>query len=233
MKITHTAGRFNGEVGVERVNRDGDMEILEKREDVEVTLEDRMKWYAKATLDGRGPIVDKIFPPDSKDDGGNKMNITDLAHRTSEPRPHQFSIERRLVEQRDPNSTESIQSEATLAYAMGMAFKEFVRSVRSGEKIDNAMLIEASTRFGLRVEDVFSLSRIAQSNTALGDKFLKVAAVPGEECEVCQDIHRKKRKSIPGVAKKVGPDIGKRSKPAKGEVLSEEELNMVAQEVGL
>src|SRR3989304_1979192 len=98
------AGRFNGEVGVERVEHDGDV-VKVRPAEVEVTPEDRVEWYEN----GGAPDEDKLIAKNPRletqyDDGGNPMWVNEK-HRTSQPRKHQFSIERRMQEQRDPGST--------------------------------------------------------------------------------------------------------------------------------
>ena len=86
MAIVKVASRYRGEVGTERVNRDGKMEVL-KPSDVEVTYWDRFKWYAKGTLEREGIQPDDRYPV-SHDDGGNPMRIKNLSDRTQAVNTH-------------------------------------------------------------------------------------------------------------------------------------------------
>jgi hypothetical protein len=89
-------GRPNSS-GVERVNRDGQMEVLQMGQ-AEVTPKQRTNWYNKAGIDPRGSLPEEIYPVE-KDEVGNSMNV-DGDERTRLPRPHQYSTESRLAESR-------------------------------------------------------------------------------------------------------------------------------------
>jgi hypothetical protein len=89
-------GRANAS-GVERVNRDGGIEVLEMGE-AEVTTEDRISWYSKAKISDRGVIPDEIYDTEI-DTAGNDMR-RNVDFRTSTPRPQEYSTEARLSESR-------------------------------------------------------------------------------------------------------------------------------------
>lgn len=108
-------GRANTS-GVERVNRDGKMEVLQMGE-AEVTPKERMNWNAKAKLDPRGRLPEEIYKVES-DDGGNPMAVDDKV-RTRIPRKHQYSTEARLSDQRGESPTFH-KSTATSAQAHGV-----------------------------------------------------------------------------------------------------------------
>jgi hypothetical protein len=161
-----------------------------------------------------------------------------LSERTREPRPHQYSIERRLQELRDPDSTESIHSDATLSEAMAMTFHEVVKEVESNKAFDNNQVIRISQTANVSVEDVIRLKGIAEKRpdlvkafSAIG--FLKTAdLVPGKggkpKCNDCSGD------DIPGVSspgKDESAIITKESDP--GEELGEEELKSISLEVAL
>jgi hypothetical protein len=94
-------GRANTS-GVERVDRDGQMEKLQMGE-AEVTPKERLSWYNKAGLDPRGSLPEEIYEVE-KDTIGNQMNV-DNKERTRLPRPHQYSTESRMAEARGDKIT--------------------------------------------------------------------------------------------------------------------------------
>jgi hypothetical protein len=247
MKIYKIADRYNGEVGVERVNRDGKIEVL-RPSDAEPTVQDRTKWYEKGKVDARGNNPDEMGFEIDRDDGGNPMELKDLSHRTSMPRPHQYSIERRLRELEDPGSTESITSDASLAEAMAMTFKEVVKEVKVASNVSNEKIIAMSDSSGLRVRDVVSLIRVAGKRPDLVEKY---AEVPGETTnDYTQDKSKKKDKCckgpkenkpkdlIPGTTFIPNAEKGKKVRPGvkpTSEKYTEEEMAVFesSKEVGL
>ncbi len=88
-------GRANTS-GVERIDRDGQMEKLQMGE-AEVTPRERINWYNKAGLDPRGSLPEEIYEV-AKNENDN-MNVTN-EERTRLPRPHQYSTEARMAEAR-------------------------------------------------------------------------------------------------------------------------------------
>lgn len=108
-------GRANTS-GVERVNRDGQMEKLQMGE-AEVTPKERIGWYNKANLDPRGNLPEDFYKVE-KDEAGNPMNVAN-DERTRLPRPHQYSTEARMVEARGEKA-EFLKSEDTDDKAFGI-----------------------------------------------------------------------------------------------------------------
>jgi len=102
--------------GVERINRDGKMEVLSLGHE-EITPKERMNWNAKAKLDPRGRVPEEIYKVEV-DEAGNPMAVDDKV-RTRLPRKHQFSTEARLSDQRGEKPTFH-KSTATSAQAHGV-----------------------------------------------------------------------------------------------------------------
>jgi len=102
--------------GVERINRDGKMEILSLGHE-EITPKERVNWNAKAKLDPRGRVPEEIYKVEV-DEAGNPMAVDDKV-RTRLPRKHQFSTEARLSDQRGEKPTFH-KSTATSAQAHGV-----------------------------------------------------------------------------------------------------------------
>lgn len=218
-----TAGRYNGEVGVERVDHDGKMHVVSPSS-VEASPQERMSWYYNcgATEEDRVLVKNPRLETDY-DDGGNPMWRNEK-FRTAMPRPHQYSIERRLEEQRNPGSTESITSDAKLEVALGKAFTQVSTIVLSNSVLKNEDLNKISASTGMPLGDLVILKRIAEENRALARTFAR------KDCG-CRP------EEIPGVAeetKKKGPVIKETDdEDDEGEECSEEELAAISTEVDL
>lgn len=217
-----TAGRYNGEVGVVRVDHDGKKHVVSPSS-VEASVEERMNWYYNCGASDEDKILVKNPRLETEyDDGGNPMWRNEQ-FRTAMPRPHQYSIERRLEEQRNPDSTESIVSDAKLEVALGQAFTQVSTIVLSHNVLRNEDLNKISSDTGVPLGDIVLLKRIAEEHKDLAHKFAKGCGC-GEE--------------IPGVAeetKKKGPVIKETDDEEEedGEECSEEELASIGTEMDL
>jgi hypothetical protein len=100
------------------------------------------EWKDKKTGEWVGGYINNrfhVFPtagtpanPDVPRDHGNRMELA-LNERSRQPRPHEYSTERRLEEQRNPGSTKSI----TLAKTAGMVGDEGLRcELCGGENVE-------------------------------------------------------------------------------------------------
>jgi len=221
--MTKTAGRYNGEVGVVRVDHDGKKHVVSPSS-VEASVEERLNWYYNCGASDEDKILVKNPRLETQyDDGGNPMWRNE-SFRTAMPRPHQYSIERRLEEQRNPDSTESIVSDAKLEVALGQAFTQISTIVLSNTVLKNNDLNKISSSTGVPVSELVILKRIAEQDRGLAKKF-------AGKCG-CQDVEE-----IPGVAKKTkkkGPVIKETDdEEDKGEECSEEELASIGTEVDL
>ena len=201
-----TAGRYNGEVGVVRVDHDGKKHVVSPSS-VEASVEERMDWYYNCGASDEDKIlVDNPRLETEYDDGGNPMWRNEK-FRTAMPRPHQYSIERRLEEQRAAGRTESIVSDAKL------------------EVVKNEDLMRISSTTGLPLGDIVILKRIAEQRQGLARRFAR------DGCG-CQEPEE-----IPGVAektKKKGPVIKETDdEEDSGEECSEDELAAIGTEVDL
>ena len=219
-----TAGRYNGEVGVVRVDHDGKKHVVAPSS-VEASVEERMDWYYNCGASDEDKILVKNPRLETEyDDGGNPMWRNEK-FRTAMPRPHQYSIERRLEEQRDPGSTESIVSDAKLEVALGQAFTQISTIVLAGGIVKNEDLNKISSDTSVSLGDLIVLKRIAEENGDLAQKFA---------CGGCGCLEPEE---IPGVAKKTkkkGPVIKETDdEEDEGEVCSEEELASIGTEVDL
>ncbi len=109
--------------GIERVNRDGQMEVLPIGE-TEVTPRERINWYNKANLDKRGNLPEEIYPQEKVDN--ISMNLKG-DERTRLPRNSQYSTESRLSESRGEKIIfqESVgNDELAFGITPGMVFTE-------------------------------------------------------------------------------------------------------------
>jgi len=218
-----TAGRYNGEVGVVRVDHDGKKHVVSPSS-IEASQEERLNWYSNC-----GAKEEDIFTAKNPrleteyDDGGNPMWRNEQ-FRTAMPRPHQYSIERRLEEQRNPGSTESIVSDAKLEVALGQAFTQISTIVLSNTVLKNEDLVRISSDTGLPVSELVILKRIAERNNGLAHRFASDKCGRSDE-------------EIPGVAektKKKGPVIKETDdEEDEGEECSEEELASIGAEIDL
>jgi len=218
--------------GVERVDHDGETQVVEPG-DIEVSQKERLEWYENGSPDEDERLVHKRKNIEtSYDDGGNPM-WTNESHRTSKPRPHQYSIERRLQEARDPGSTYDITSDASIENATAKAFTMISPIVQAGRSLDNSEVVKISSSTGVPVQNIMSLETIAQKNTDLASKY---AGIPG----VVDDSDE------PGIEKESEPakprcrchkghpcdhDSKKRHKDDK--LMTEDELNQIGTDCGL
>jgi len=221
MKIK--AGRNSNEVGIERVDRDGEVSVV-KDGDVEVSVDERMDWYNKATVDSEREIETE------ESDGGNSMARNEKM-RTSLPRPGEYSIERRMQEERDPGSTTDVTSDVTLQQAMGKAFCMVAPIVMSNTALTPVKVASISAATGVDVVDVLRLETIAFRNRDLARKAIATASdIPGvvedeggqliKESEPEAGCEKCKRKSV----KPVGPEE---------EVVADDELAKIGTDCGL
>lgn len=158
--------------GVERINRDGKMEILSLGHE-EITPKERMNWNAKAKLDPRGRLPEDFYKVESND-AGNSMAVDDET-RTRLPRKHQYSTEARLSEDRGEKAVFH-KSTATSAQAHG---------VTDGMVADNTFVdpgkyegdIGAEDRSGKKnkAPEKPEKRKVDASSYKLADAFVKVA----------------------------------------------------------
>jgi hypothetical protein len=221
------AVRNHHERGVEQVNHDGETNVV-KPGDIPVSQKERLEYYDNGAPKEEEAVVDKRKNIEtSYDDGGNPM-ATNESHRTSKPRPHQYSIERRLQEDRDPGSTTDIVSDASLEQATARAFTMIAPLVMSGTMNDSA-IVKISNTTGVPIQNVMSLEKIARRSPDLVEKY---ASIPG----VVKDTDE------PGLEKESEPQckcpIGKcqcsdKCNCKKEQPLAEEELNQIGIDCGL
>jgi len=232
-----TAGRYNGEAGMERVDHDGVTHVVTPK-NVEVSRDERMEWYNKGRPGEDERLIHKRKNIQTQyDDGGNPMWVNE-SHRTSLPRPHQFSMERRLEEQRNPGSTYDITSDATRQQALALAFSRVSAIVIAGDVLENMKVLAISKQTGLPVEEIFSLDRIARRSPSLAKKYAAHMSrdIPG----VAEDAPGRKieKESIPEAGEKPkgkckSCPAGKLDPAAKGEVMTADELAEVGKKTGL
>lgn len=223
--------------GVERVNRDGQMEVLQMGQ-AEVTPKQRIGWYNKATIDPRGSLPEEIYRVE-KDETGNSMNV-EGDERTRLPRPHQYSTESRLAESRGEKlqfhksikaedrafgvtpgmvftsgdtrnvSVEKKEKDASVAEKLiqkrdskqsfdgnnsnyppkdikvrksyAAAFSKIARVMSTESHLQNETVLHISSDFGLPIEDVILLEKVASKNKDLARKYQKInVEVPGTD----------------------------------------------------
>jgi hypothetical protein len=213
------AVRNHNEVGIDRVNRDGEVSVV-KDEDVEVSVDERMEWYGNAKL-GEERKLDT-----ESNDGGHPMR-RDEKMRTSLPRPEEFSTERRLEEERNPGSTTDFKSEATKEQAIGKAFCMVSPVVMAGNTLSPRKTASISLATGVSVEDIVMLEEIAVKNPDLTSIYASVD-IPGL---VVDDGNQLVKESEPeNECSKC--KTGKPS-PKDGEEMNEKELAGFGAECGL
>jgi len=227
--------------GVERVDHDGKTHVVEPG-DIEVSQKERLEWYSNGGAEDDEKILHKRKNMEtSYDDGGNPM-WTNEKHRTSLPRPHQYSIERRLQEEREPGSTYDITSEASIEQATAMAFTMVAPHVQAGRPIDDNGIVRISKVTGVPIQNVISLENIARRNPDLARRYAQIPGLsdeddgPGLEKESRPEIKPAK----PGKGKGCGCQEGKKCRCPKGqcgcgkeEVLADDELRQIGTENGL
>lgn len=218
--------------GVERVDHDGETHVVEPQ-DIEVSQKERLEWYYNGKADDEDVVLDKKKNIEiSHDDGGNPMGVNEK-HRTNLPRPHQYSIERRLQEDREAGSTYDITSDASIENATATAFTMISPIVQAGRGLNDSEVVKISKRTGVPIQNVLSLEKIAERNP---DLVMKYASIPGvvEESDE-PGIEKESEPSEPGRRnkKKCRCPEGKCRCPNRGEKLSEDELNQIGMESGL
>lgn len=225
--------------GVERVDHDGETHVVEPQ-DIEVSQKERLEWYQNGEANEEDVILEKKKNIEVEhDDGGNPMNV-DEKHRTSKPRPHQYSIERRLQEEREAGSTYDITSDASVENATATAFTMISPIVQAGRSLDNSEVVKISSKTGVPVQNILSLESIAMKNPDLVSKYSSIPGVsdddstPGIEKEsepqqcYCKCRGKKLNCKCPDSCSCRG--IGENP---EGEVLEEEELNQIGMDSGL
>jgi len=165
MNIVRTLGGRLNASGTERINRDGEMEVV-KPEDIEVTSIQRINWNSKAKIDNR-----ETYPDNSGDTvNNNKMNVT-LKLRTSLPKESEYSTESRLEVSRgnEPYFNKSESDEDT---ANGLTPGMIVNEQDTRNK-------KANIEEGNNMEDVMLKSKKEnkKSNFNIHDAFCKVSSI--------------------------------------------------------
>jgi hypothetical protein len=155
--------------GVERIDRDGKMEVLPMGGE-EVTPKERMAWNAKAKLDPRGRLPEDIYDV-TVDEAGNPMAVDDKV-RTRLPRKHQFSTEARLSDQRGDKPVFH-KSTATSAQAHG----------ETEGMVKNKEHVYPPNGSGQMVNEKDKKMTNKSANYKLADAFRKVAhSIEGCDC---------------------------------------------------
>jgi len=222
-----TAGRYNGETGVARVDHDGNVSVVSPSS-VEVTQQERLDWYYNCGASEEDVLLkDNPRLETEYDDGGNPMWRNE-EFRTAMPRPHQYSTERRLEEQRAAGSTGSIVSNTELNEALGQAFTQISTIVLSGSVLKNDDLNKISSTTGIPVSELVILKRIAEKKGSLARKFAAGACPEA----VVED-------EIPGVSEDTSKGrVIKETEDDEEEACNEcslkaEELRSIGEETGL
>jgi len=219
------AVRSHEENGVERVDHDGNTEVA-KSEDIEISQKERMKWYDNGAPTEKEKKAHKKCIKTEYDDAGNPMWRNE-EFRTAKPRPHQYSVERRMQEQRDPGSTLDLVSEATLEQAMAQAFTMVCPIVMAGSKLSNRQVIAIIDKTKVAIEDVFSLETIAFRSPDLVEKY---ASIPG----VTEEDGVLEKESEPECSEvSVAPSGMKRRRKHKEKKMTQDELNEIGSSCGL
>lgn len=167
MNIYRSIGGRANASGVERINRDGEMEILQMG-DAEVTPTQRENWNAKSRIDDR-----KWYPDDrvetNKDNGGTSMNV-DFKERTRLPRESQYSTESRLSKQRGDTLTfQKSDADADIANGktIGMILSPNDKRAKDKKLIDEEMKI---------IDNRLSIDKKKENKTSFTSKEFKVAS---------------------------------------------------------
>lgn len=186
MNVYRSIGGRANTSGVERINRDGQMEKLQMGE-AEVTPHERMKWNSKCTKDKHGNTIEKRYDVAKDDSHGNSMGVDSVSSsgmtRVKFPRPHQFSTESRLAAQRG-EKVDFPKSEATKEEAFGIT-KSMVMTEGDTRNFD---MKEAKKQLKENDENpVKSGKIIAGSNKNSADAFVKVAKIVSESGELGVD----------------------------------------------
>lgn len=227
MNVYRSIGGRADASGIERVDRDGKIEVVSP-ENVEVTPLDRMKWYEKAKIDTRGNIPEEIFEVEQDLSSGTNMRVT-VESRTSQPKPRQYSTESRLDVQRgekisfpvsvgnrdnavgimagaiipdrgvqassETKKTSSAKmSKDSTKFRLASAFEKIAKaSVTTG--VTPKLVASVSKEFGVSVEDVCMLERVASANIDLAEKYagirdprVRVRSLKRKNRKCCQDI---------------------------------------------
>jgi hypothetical protein len=224
--------------GVERVDHDGETEVVEP-EDIEVSQKERLEWYYNGSAKDEDKVLHKKKNIEtSYDDGGNPMWVNE-EHRTSLPRPHQYSIERRLQEEREPGSTYDIISDASVENATARAFTMISPIVQAGRDLNDSEVVKISKVTGVPVQNVMSLENIAKRNSDLVNKYASIPGVvedsdePGIEKESEPQCYCKCRGKKLNCKCPDGCSCRSVGSKQDGELLKEDELNQIGTECGL
>lgn len=179
MNVYRSIGGRANTSGVERINRDGQMEKLQMGE-AEVTPHERMQWNAKCTKDPRGRLPEEIYKVE-KDSIGNSMSVDFVSGkgrmRVKLPTPRQYSTESRLAELRGEKVQfpKSVNNEdKAFAITPGMVFSE--------NDTRNFDMKEAKKELKKQEENPTKAGKIltASKDLAKMNAFVKVARIVGE-----------------------------------------------------
>jgi len=218
--------------GVERVDHDGETQVVEP-EDIEVSQEERLEWYQNGAPDEDERLLHKRKNLEtSYDDGGNPMWRNE-EFRTANPRPAQYSIERRLQEERDPGSTYDITSDASVENATAQAFTMISPIVQAGRGLDNSEVVKISSTTGVPVQNIMSLENIALNSPELANKYASIPGVVDDPAE--PGIEKESKPGRPGRCRCPEKCVcGKRPRKDKGkDVMTEDKLNQIGTDCGL
>lgn len=180
MNVYRSIGGRANTSGVERIDRDGQMQKLQMGE-AEVTAHERMQWNAKCGKDKRGNLVEDFYEVEKDESHGNSMAVDSVSSsdmtRVRFPRPHQHSTEARLSGQRG-DKIEFPKSDATAGEAFG------VRDgmVLSENDTRNFDMKEAKKQLKENDEEKTKAGKVvtASTDTNLIDAFVRVAKIMSE-----------------------------------------------------
>jgi hypothetical protein len=244
---------------VERVNRDGNLEVLQMGE-AEVTPRERCRnWYAKAKIDERGRLPEDRYPTEEETHGNDMRR--DVDNRTTLPRKHEYSTEARLAEARgeevDFHKSKDCREKA-VGITEGMVLsdddKRTLLDADKGQKkeasaadprmiearvfervahlvdideISDDDIVDISTSFGVPVERVLHLERVAKSNGDLAHKYALLARRrrdPNAQCGCSRCTCGKD--GVPGTVKNPEPGVFEKE-------TDEDDLLETAKSIGL
>ncbi len=218
--------------GVERVDHDGETQVVEPQ-DIEVSQKERLEWYENGAPDKDEKLLHKHENVETSfDDGGNPMWRNE-EHRTSNPRPHQYSTERRLQEEREPGSTFDVISNASVEQATARAFAMVSPLVQSGTNVADKDIVKISSATGVPIQNVISLEGIARKNPDLANKYAGIPGlVVGDEPGLEKESEPNECKCQDGKGAEKECNCSEQC-ACKDKPLAEEELNQIGMESGL